>query len=196
MRSISKTNHLLNKRFHVRFTALVSVVLAVALLRLLPHPPNFTPVGAIALFGGAYFKPKYWAFLVPIAAMLISDIGLELLSGRGLHALMPVIYSLILATVAIGLLLQKKVSFGRICGAAFGSSLLFFVGSNFAVWVMSTSYPSTVQGLLACYTAAIPFFQNTLGGTLFYSALMFGGWALAEHKFPILGAQTPKALAV
>jgi len=86
----------------------------------------------------------------------------------------------------MGFLLQKNRSALRVAGAAFISSILFFVFTNFGVWAFGSLYPKTVEGLIACYVAAIPFFQNTLLGDALYTAVLFGGFALAETRFPAL----------
>ncbi|NVJ98054.1 MAG: hypothetical protein HWE25_07875 [Alphaproteobacteria bacterium] len=169
-----------------RLSALAVLILGVALTRLLPHPPNFTPILALGLFGGAMFDRKHLGFVVPLAAMLISDLCLELMFGYGIHGLMPVIYGLVALSTVLGFLMRGKLGIAMVIGLGTASSALFFLGSNFAVWLGSTKYPQTLEGLLACYTAATPFFQNTLLGTFAYAALMFGGWAIAEKRIPVL----------
>ena len=168
-----------------RFGALCAFVLLAALARLLPHPPNFAPVAAVALFAGAHFSRKGWAFAVPLAAMLLSDVYL------GFHSLTLVVYGAFAASVGIGLLLRHRRSLPAIASASLTSSVLFFVVTNSAVWAFGTLYPKTAAGLAACYVAAIPFFHNTLAGDAFYAAVLFGGWALAERKYPLLRPAPP-----
>jgi hypothetical protein len=163
-----------------RFGALCAFVLLAALARLLPHPPNFAPVAAVALFAGAHFSRTSWAFAVPLAAMLLSDAYL------GFHDLTLVVYGAFAAAVGIGLLLRSRRGLRAIAGASLASSILFFVVTNFAVWAFGTLYPKTAAGLAACYVAAIPFFQNTVLGDAFFTAALFGGWALAERRIPAL----------
>lgn len=160
-----------------RFLSLAGVVLAAALFRLLPHPPNFTPIGAMALFAGAAFADRRAAFLAPLAAMAISDLFL------GFTPVTPVIYACIALGTLIGLWVRQHRSAGRILAGALASSVIFFVVTNFAVWAVYDMYPKTAAGLAACYIAAIPFFQNTLAGDLFFSAALFGGLWLAERRF-------------
>lgn len=169
-----------------RLIALAGLVLFVAVSRLFPHPPNFSPVAALALFGGASFVTRKAAFIVPILAMLISDIGLELTTGFGFHALMPVVYFAFALTVMIGMWVGKHLSVGSVVGGTLVASGLFFAVTNFAVWARGDLYPLTFDGLIACYIAAIPFFQNTLIGNFVYVGVLFGGWALAENRFPVL----------
>ena len=167
-----------------RFWLMAGLVFGAAALRLLPHPPNFTPVAAIALFAGAHFERKRWAFAVPLAAMLVSDAVLELLTGRGFTSGMPVIYGTFAAIVGIGLLLRRRrTEVLPVAGAAFASAALFYLTTNFAVWASGQLYARTLSGLVACYVAAIPFFGPTLASDLFYSAVLFGGFAWAERRF-------------
>ncbi|MCS6770623.1 MAG: hypothetical protein NZ740_01190 [Kiritimatiellae bacterium] len=163
-----------------RFAALVGMIAAAAAFRILPHPPNFTPIAAMALFGGAQFADRRTAFAVPLAAMLLSDLAL------GFHALMPVIYGAFALIVCIGIWLRPRRSPAMIAAATLASSVLFFAITNFAVWVSGTLYPKTIAGLAQCYVAAIPFFGNTVLGDAIFSAALFGGLALAEWRVPRL----------
>ena len=163
-----------------RMMVLISMILAAAALRLLPHPPNFTPIAALALFGGATFRDKRLAFIVPLAALFLSDLVIGLYSGWEFT------YANFALTVGIGFWLRQRRTLLPIAGAAFASSVLFFVVTDFGTWLATTMYPKTIAGLLACYTAAIPFFPSSLAGDLFYSALLFGGFALLERTFPML----------
>lgn len=160
-----------------RFLALLAMVLAAAAFRLLPHPPNFTPVGAMALFAGATFAGRRIALLVPIVAMVLSDLLL------GFSAITPFVYGSIALAAVIGFRLRHRRSVAGVLGGALASSILFFIITNFAVWVLFDYYPKTPAGLAACYVAAIPFFQNTLAGDLFFSAALFGGLWIAEARF-------------
>jgi hypothetical protein len=164
-----------------RLVALILVVLAAALTRLIPHPPNMTAIAAIALFGGAYFSDKWLAFLVPLTALFVSDLALG-----GFYRGMEVVYLSFALIVCIGLWLQKRRTVLPVAGAALASSVLFFVLTNFGVWASSGFYPATLDGLIACYTAALPFFTNTVMGDLFYTALLFGGFVLLESRFTVL----------
>lgn len=160
-----------------RLIVLMAFVLAAASSRLIPHPPNMASITAVALFGGAYFSDKRLAFLVPVAAMFFSDLIL------GFYKHMEVVYLSVALIVCVGLWLQKKRSPLRIAGATLASSFLFFVLTNFGVWAFESLYPKTVEGLIACYVAAIPFFQNTLQGDVLFTAVWFGGFALLETRF-------------
>lgn len=174
---------------------LAGLIVIAALTRLLPHPPNFSPLAAIALFGGAYLASRHWAFVVPLIAMLVSDLALATVNG-GLYASwfsgfgIWLVYGCIALTTAMGLGLRGKVGGARVLGYSMAGSVLFFLVTNFGAWLGDPMYPKTIGGLGAAYVAGIPFFQWTVLGTLFYSALLFGGFALLRHRLPALRAQT------
>jgi hypothetical protein len=168
---------------NARILTVLAAIVATAAFRLIPHPPNFTPIGAMALFGGAYFGKRGLAFVAPIAAMLLSDAIL------GFHSGMPFVYASVALIVLIGQVALSRPTFLRVGAAALASSILFFVITNFGTWLVSGIYPMTASGLATCFVAAIPFFQNTLAGDLFYSAVLFGGFALLERSVPALRPQ-------
>lgn len=165
---------------HSRLAFILGLIVAAAVARILPHPWNFTPVGAVALFAGAHLRSRRLAYAVPLAAMLASDLVI------GLHALMPVVYACFALTVGIGGVLRGRRTLLPIAGATLASSVLFFVVTNFAVWALGGWYPLSLSGLIACYVAGIPYFRNTLLGDALYAAVLFGGVALAERAFPSL----------
>ena len=169
-----------------RLVALLCAIALAATLRLVPHPPNFTPIGAMALFSGAHLGRRAIAFLAPLAALLLSDAVLGFYSGMEFQ------YLSVALIVLLGWLALSRVSLLRLCAVTLASSALFFAISNFGVWLVSGMYPRDAAGLAACYVAAIPFFQNTVAGDLFYVALLFGGLRAAELIVPQLapgGAQ-------
>lgn len=174
---------------------LAGLILVAALTRLLPHPPNFSPVEAIALFGGAYFASRLWALAVPLVAMFVSDFALGLVHG-GVYfdyfasAGFWLVYACIVLSTVLGFGLRGKVGGTRVLGYSLLGSLLFFVVTNFGTWLGSPMYPQTGAGLAAAYAAGIPFFQWTVLGTLFYAAVLFGGFALLRARVPALRAQT------
>jgi hypothetical protein len=164
-----------------RTIVITGMVLAAAALRLAPHPMNFAPIGALALFGGAYLSSKRQALAIPLLSLIVGDIF------TGFHQVIPFVYASFLVSVAIGFWLRQKKSAPRIAVATLAGAIQFFLVTNFAMWISSiSSYPKTASGLAACYVAAIPLFWNTLAGDAFYAALLFGGMALAERKFPSL----------
>jgi len=169
---------------NARIFTLLTAILAAAALRLVPHPPNFTPIGAMALFSGAYLGRRGAVALVaPLGALFLSDLVLGFYRG------MPTVYFSVALIVIIGWMALRRVSPLRVGGAAIASSVLFFVLTNFGMWLSSGFYPRTLAGLEACYIAAIPFFQNTVAGDLFYAAVLFGGFALLERTVPALRSQ-------
>ena len=163
-----------------RLIVVVTMILAAAASRLIPHPPNVASVTAVALFGGAYLPRKWLAFLVPVVALLLSDLII------GFYSHMESVYGSFAVVVCIGLWLRGRCRAPAIAAAALASSTLFFLVTNFSVWFWGSSYPRTAAGLLACYVAAIPFFRNTLIGDALYTTVLFGGLALAEKHWPVL----------
>ena len=163
-----------------RLIALLCAIAAAAALRLVPHPPNFSPIDAMALFSGAYLVRRWMAFVAPLAALLLSDLALGFYHG------MATVYAAVALIVVIGWWLSPNRSVGRTAAAAFAGSVAFFVITNFGMWLFSGFYPHTSAGLVACYAAAIPFFQNTVAGDLFYTVLLFGGFGIAERMLPRL----------
>jgi hypothetical protein len=175
---------------------LVAMILLAALSRLLPHPPNFSPVEAMALFGGAYFANRAWALLVPLMAMVLSDVALGLSMGGEYWSYVATsmsfwsVYLCIALSTVMGFGLRGKVGSANVLGYSLAGSILFFAVTNGVTWLGSTMYPQTGAGLVAAYVAGIPFFQWTVMGTLFYSAMLFGGFALLRRQAPSLQAQT------
>lgn len=182
---------------NARFLTLAGIVLSAAAMRLIPHPPNFTPMAAMALFGGAYFSSKKGAFAVPLSAMVLSDLilGFVTYDYGWFHATMPFIYGSFALTVCLGFWVRHRRTPLRIGLAALISAVLFFVISNFGVWLTGGLYPRTLEGLVTCYIAAIPFFRNTLGGNVAYTITLFGGYALLQHRFPELHERPAEAMA-
>ena len=176
---------------------LAVMILLAALSRLLPHPPNFSPIEAVALFGGAYFAKRAWAVAVPLIAMAISDFVLGLVNGGVyldyfLNAHFLSIYACIALCTLLGFGLRARVNGPRVLGYSLLGSVVFFLVTNFAVWTTAnpTLAPACASSLGACYVAGLPFFQWTLLGTLFYSAILFGSFALLRSRIPQLRAQT------
>ena len=175
--------------------ALAGLIVVAALTRLLPHPPNFSPVEAIALFGGAYFASRAWALVVPLVGVFLSDLVLAAVNG-GSYATyfggtsMLLVYLCVVVTAVLGFGLRGRVTGARVLGWSLAGSVLFFLVTNFGTWLGSPMYPQTADGLMAAYVAGIPFFQWTVLGTLFYAALLFGGFALLRRQVPAMHAQT------
>jgi len=147
--------------------------LAVA-ARLLPHPPNFAPIAAMALFGGAYLNKRY-ALALPLIALFVGDLFLGFYSP----IVMLSVYGSFLLVGLLGIWLKKRMNPQNVIAATIGSSLLFFLITNFAVWATG-AYSRGPEGLLASYVAGLPFLKNTFGGDLFYTISFFGGYELAK----------------
>jgi len=170
------------------FVIAVFLVVVAAAVRILPHPINFTPIGAMAIFSGALFRNRWAAFMLPLTALFAGDLF------TGLYKLMFIIYISFAASVAIGRWVAHTRTFARVGGAVFLGALQFFLVSNFALWSLGGFYPRTTAGLSACFANALPLFCNTLAGDAFYAAVLFGGYALAEHLFHLRQDHSAKAL--
>ncbi|HAH58166.1 MAG TPA: hypothetical protein DCL86_08470 [Bacteroidales bacterium] len=159
----------------------ITAIAIAAAFRIVPHWPNFTPVAAMALFAGATINRKWLAFMLPLAALFLSDLVL------GFHSTIIFVYGAMILTVLIGSLLSKKLKTGNIAIATVSSSILFFLVTNFGAW-MSGMLPYTrdFSGLMQAYIAGIPFFNTALAGDLFYSGVLFGSFILARKRFPRL----------
>lgn len=149
--------------------SLICIIILAVIARLLPHPPNFVPIGGLALFSGANFSGKK-AYLIPISAMLISDLFL------GFHSTMIFVYLSFLLMIIIGKTLREKFNLRNLFVASLISSITFFIITNFGVWLTMNFYSKDWQGLVNCYQMAIPFFRNTILGDLIYSFSFFYGY--------------------
>jgi len=165
----------------IRITTLIGMIAFAAMTRLLPHPPNFTAVTAMALFAGAQIADRRLALFVPLAAVFLTDLAL------GLHPGMLLVYICVAAMVGMGALTGPTQP-AKIVAASVAGSVLFFLATNFGVWVQDGLYTLTLSGLADCYVAAIPFFQTTLAGDLFYTAILFGGYEVLSRALPSLGS--------
>jgi len=173
-----------------RFAALAAVTLIAAAFRLVPHPPNFTRIAAIALFGGAHFPTLRSAFAVPLGALLLSDLALAgTVSGRYDLRLMLFVYESFASIVCLGWCIRRRPILPFVAGVSLMSAVLFYGVSSFGVWACGRLYPMTGQGLAACYAAAIPFFRSTAAGDLFYASLLFGGFEWMQRRFAVLCAE-------
>lgn len=166
-------------------------IFVAALSRLLPHPYNFTPIGGMALFAGGVLSGKRLFWILPLIAYYISD----LLVNNILYASYfdsfvwtghLFVYISLFAIIVFGKKLLKKITIGRLIIGSLGASTVFFLLTNFGVWISSPMYPLNFEGLIACYGAAIPFFQNTLAGDAFYVTLLFGSYYWITTTYPSL----------
>ena len=143
--------------------------------RLIVHLPNFTPVIALALFGGVYLK-KQQAVILPVLMMVIADLFI------GIDATFPFTWGSMAAIALMGLWVRRNKNFTTVAGSSLLASVIFFLVTNFGVWLVPNMYPHTLAGLIECYVMAIPFFGSTLVSTVVYTAVLFGGyeWAAAR----------------
>lgn len=168
------------------------VIIGAILLRLIPHMPNFAPIGAMALFGGSYLNKKYAIFIV-LAAMTTSDYLLLYINPFSLapidfsrvysptallHSTTLFVYGSFLLYFLIGKWIAKKKSLGRVIAGSLAASVLFFIITNFGVWAAG-SYARGLDGLVQSYIMGLPFFRGTFLGDLFYTGVFFGGYELA-----------------
>jgi hypothetical protein len=192
----------MNNTTNIRTGLLFLLVLAAALSRLLPHPYNFTPIGAMGLFGAAYFNRRWLAFALPFAAMWISDLILNNVVYAQYytdfqwfgHSAVYIAFAFI---VLLGFALLRRVQGSKVLLASVLGSFIFYAVTNFAVWLGSPIYPQNASGLLACYAAGLPFYSAELApplgfllngvlGDLFYCALLFGVFEWAKQRYPLL----------
>jgi hypothetical protein len=147
----------------------ILIILFAVVSRFLPHPPNFTPIAAIALLSSKGFDNRWIAFLIPLLSLLISDLFL------GLYDTIPFVYaSFVLIVLLVRSVRKVKPT------TVLMSSTVFFVVSNFGVWLMH--YPLTLEGFLQCYTLAVPFFANTIIGDLVYGAILIYPFYVLKKK--------------
>ncbi|MEX2008177.1 MAG: DUF6580 family putative transport protein [Candidatus Spechtbacterales bacterium] len=152
------------------FILVVGLLALGVMARFVPHAANFTPIGAIALFGGLYL-PRRWAVVLPLAALFASDLIIGFYSFK----MMAAVYASFALMAGIGLLVRRRKNFATVAAGTLAGSLAFFLITNAAVWAFGTMYPSTLGGLMASYTNALPFFRNSLAGDIFYVAVLVGG---------------------
>ncbi len=167
----------------------IVLILSAAASRLLPHPPNFTPVGAMALFAGAVMGSRFISYLIPVLAMFMADLALnnivyaEYSEGFVWFTEGAIwIYGGILAMVFLAPKLIKKISAKSIVLASLVGAAVFFLLSNFGVWLGGALYAKSLTGLIACYGAALPFFLNSILGNLVFGGAMFGIYHLVQTK--------------
>lgn len=182
----------MNKQQNLLFPAALMLIFLAALSRFIPHPPNFTAIGAMAIFGGISISNKKLAFLMPLAALFLSDVALQLFSGtKGFYGTSQLfVYVAFIIITAISTQIQKR-SVLNIVLASVWSGAIFFVLSNVGTWASGELYPKTMAGLADCFIAAIPFYQNeffgnfalnVVYGNLFYCAALFAVYTLVAKS--------------
>lgn len=189
-----------NNKIQLQTGIISLMVLMAALSRLLPHPYNFTPIGAMGLFGAAYFTRKYLAFIIPFAALLVSDFLLNNLIYARMYPEFYNegivwfgnlwVYGAFALIITLGLVVLRKVKIGNLLIASLSASIIFFLITNFGSMMIDPVYPKNGAGLMAAYTAGIPFFWNTLLGDLFFTGVLFGAYELVKQRGGILAPAT------
>mgnify|MGYP001559821266 FL=1 len=173
-----------NSKKIAEFIIALSFILLGVVFRIIPHIPNFTPIAAMALFGGVYFSKKT-AFVLPVSAMFISDIFLGFYDLK----IMAAVYLSFIFCVVLGFWLKKNKKWHTILGSSLLTAFIFFFITNFAVFAFTPWYAKTFSGFLQCYLMALPFFKNSLMGDIFYTAVFFGAyelsWVLIDKKFKV-----------
>jgi hypothetical protein len=182
---------MMNKITHGK-TLLIVLILLAAFSRIIPHPYNFSPLGAIGIFGAAYFAKKWMTFLVPILATWLSDLFINNVIYAEYYPQFTWFYGgwyWIYGTYALialaGIFIMKKVTLTSVLAGALTSTAIFYLVTNFMCWPGS-SYARSFDGLMACYAAGLPFLKGTLTGDLFYCGLLFGSFELAQRRFSFL----------
>ena len=147
----------------------ISLIVILAFARLIPHPPNFTPIIAVAIISGYFFKNFNLSVLILLAAMLISDLFI------GFYENIIFVYLSLILITFIFHKISRKINFKNLFIYGFAGSVIFFVVSNFGVWALGSpgvydiAYEKSLSGLIQCYILAIPFFGNTFLSTLIFS---------------------------
>lgn len=182
----------MTNKINLQFRFLIVIILLAAFSRIVPHMPNFSPLGAIGLFGAAHFDKKWKAFLIPITATWLSDLFINNVIYAKYYPKFTWFYegfywqygSYLLITLT-GFVIFNKISTSKVLAGALTSTVIFFLVSNFGCWIDSTFYPQSFGGLMNCYVAGIPFVKGTLLGNLFYSTVLFGGYYLLQNKISL-----------
>lgn len=167
-----------------KFALITGLILAAAISRVIPHPFNFTPITAVALFAGAKFSDKRWSIIIPVAAMFLSDVLLSLMNHYPLfHNTIFFVYGSFLLIIILGWNLQsKKLQPVKIGLFTLLSSVLFFVITNIGVWIFGEMYTLDRAGFIKCFAMALPFFKYTLMGDAFFVTVLFGVYEFASKR--------------
>lgn len=181
------------QKLNLKLSILCMLLLLAVASRLIPHPANFAPMGAMVLFGSAYFSRKYLAILLPIIAIWLSDLFINNVVYAQYYPNFTWFYegfywqygTYVLIGLC-GLIIFKKANLKRVLTGGLISTFLFFLITNFGCWVGNTTYPQNFVGLIECYAMGIPFLKGTLLGDMFYCGILFGSFEFAKYKLPQL----------
>jgi hypothetical protein len=180
-------------KINLRTSVIALMILLAAFSRIIPHMPNFSPLAAIGLFGAAYLQQKWQVFLIPLAAAWLSDLFINNIIYGAYYPEFTWFYggfywqygSYVLI-MGIALLLFKEVNMKSIVGGSLMATVVFFLVTNFGVWLGSPSYPQNMAGLMQCYAMGVPFLKGTMLGDLFYVSTLFGAFALLQRRYTSL----------
>ena len=179
-------------RTSMKIRILILMVAAAAMARLLPHPFNFTPIGAMGLFGAAFFDKKWMGLAVPFAALFLTDLFVNNVLYSAFYGGKFVLFTQAAWTIYAGfaayfligkLAFSSNITAKNMVVAALSGSVVFFLLTNFGSWLTDPFYPKTMGGLLHCYAEAIPFYRGSLYATLIFSVILFGGYNLVNRYF-------------
>ena len=184
------------KKINLKFITLSLILLIAVASRIIPHPSNFAPMGAMALFGATYFDRKYFGILLPVLATWISDLFINNIVYSEYYPTFTWFYegfywqyiTYIIIGLA-GILILKKVTLPRLLIGSLASSLIFFLITNLACWYNNPMYSQDVTGVFHCYIMGLPFLRGTLMGDLFYSTVLFTSFILIQYQVPKLKKQ-------
>jgi hypothetical protein len=162
----------------MKLITVIGLIALAIISRFVYHIPNISPIMAISLFAGAYIDDKRFAFGIPLLSMFLSDLFI------GFHPAMIAVYGSLVLVVAFGILLKNRVSVKNTILSAISGSVVFFVLTNFASWLIDPMYmPLSIESIVRCYNLAIPFFRNSLIGDMVFTGVLFGAYQLAERGF-------------
>lgn len=191
------------KKQNIRLITLAAIIFAAAFSRIIPHIPNFSPMEAITLFAAAHFTRKWQAFVIPFSAMWLSSLFVDNVIYGSYQRSFVWVYPgfhwqylgyFLIAVMGLAVF-KNRVSPVRAASSGLAAGAIFFLVSNFGVWLADGLYPMTGEGLFQCYAAAIPFYRGTLLGDLFYVPLLFGGFHLLQLRFSALMPEPTSAAA-
>lgn len=182
------------KKLNLQTGVLSIIILLAAFTRIMPHPPNFSPIAAIGLFGAAHFAKKWQAFFIPLIGIWVSDLVINNYVYSSSSSNIVWFYSgfywqyisYILIIFAGLFIFNRGISLTKTVGGMISSSGIFFLVSNFGVWAGGTMYPKNFGGLITCYAAGIPFIHNTIISDVLFTTVLFGTYYLLQVEYSSL----------
>jgi hypothetical protein len=190
----------MKSKMHIRLFLLTALILIAAFGRIIPHPYNMSPIAAMGLLGAAYFSRKWMALAIPFLATWLSDVFInnvmyaDLFDGfTWFYAGSAWVYGSYALIIMMGFVLFHTVSIARIASGSILATSIFFLITNFGAWLGNPLYPQSFEGLMMSYAAGLPFLQGSFVGDLMYSAILFGGFALAGKTLNVPLAKAEQA---